>query len=493
MKTKKMVFAVLITAILLISAALIVGCINPQDGVFAKPEVKDSDYQIPAKKGIVKINLSSEHARTILPDADDIPAVTNLFFDVAFTADASVSGNTATSITYPPSGDKYSYTLFNKVPFVLTPGTYNILITAYKAINGSGTIAGWSNEVLGIAAYTVGTSVIEVGSDSAPINLMAFSDLGTGSFQYSINYAALAASGLLTPLAYTSQTLEIYNYGTSTLAKPAIPLNAAGTVTTATISLPSGYYEVKVILEANNCQDRVVKNVMHIYPGLTSKYTNNSIPAPNQDTFTVDFSLNGQAANGTDSTYLEDLSGSAGPDYTDYSGRDHQYPISNAGLVLSPGNPTNNGYNFLGWFQKADGTEPWTIATSKVYRDRTLYAKWEPKSGAKFTIAFSIIDSMTITPTVNILSGLDSPADPVSYADILAGNKSITFALSGGTFTDIAWEIGTFTQTGGTTFTINDSSTFLEELVHGSHDIFVSGKRNNAPWSNTISFTFTNF
>jgi uncharacterized repeat protein (TIGR02543 family) len=486
MKTKKIVIAVL-AATLLISAALIVGCIDPESGAFGKLDLKENDYQIPPGKGLVVLNISQKIARTILPSSGVPSSAAGLFFDVVFSPDSSVGGNTAVSATFPASGDKYDFTHFDQVPFPLVPGTYDITITAYKAADGSGVIAGWSNVALGKPSTPVTSSVVNVPA----INLVVFSGLGNGTFEYNITYAVINSAGLLTPVAYTAskQTLDIYNYG-GTLVQ-SVPLSTPGALTSnngTPLSLPAGYYTVIVKLEASNCQDRVLDNVMHIYPGLLSIYTNNSVPAPNQNQFTVNFSLNGIAPDGADNTYLEDLSGSGGPDTTDYSGRNHQYPLSNADLVASPGLPDNDGYDFIGWFESASpgpSDVAWDILTRKVFRDRTLYAKWEPKAGAKFTITLDVID-----PDISVTG--DTP--PFSYADILADTKNIVFTVDNDTdFDSISWKFNGATVGSGATLTIGGGFTSLLNLVDGTHYITAVCMKGSTPTNKQVSFVVTNF
>jgi len=445
------------------------------------------------RKGAVRINLGGTDARTILPDASDIPAVTDLFFTVAFTPDSGTVPNTAVAVTYPPTG-ALAYSSFNNVPFILNAGTYNILITAYKASDKTGgPIAGWSNEVLGVAPIAVSSSVINVGTSLAPINLMVFSTLGNGSFQYSITFAALPTP-LHTTLDNYTHTLDIKDSTGSSLATYPKSLTNVGTANTATVSsLPAGYYTVIVTLAADNCQNRVLKNVMHIYPGLTSKYINNSIPAPNQNKFSVYFDLNGINANGTGNLYLVDDTSNSGEDYT---GLDEQGDFLNASTQLKdPGTPANDGYDFLGWFDNVGGTgDAWVFGTSKIFRDLTLFAKWEPNVGAKFYISF-ISDDQNISSQVNIISGGGQASDPVSYADILAGRKTITITLAGSGLSAITWELEGVPISGATsqTLTINSSSAFLSDLVDGEHDFTVNYTQGGQKFDSPITILMNNF
>ena len=65
----------------------------------------------------------------------------------------------------------------------------------------------------------------------------------------------------------------------------------------------------------------------------------------------------------------------------------------------SPKDPTREGYKFLGWY---DGDNVFTPATSKVYEDTTLTAKWEKENFDKYKISF-------------VLEGNDIPSQEVEF------------------------------------------------------------------------------
>lgn len=55
--------------------------------------------------------------------------------------------------------------------------------------------------------------------------------------------------------------------------------------------------------------------------------------------------------------------------------------VNSGKTVTSPGEPSKDGYNFIGWFRDAGLTQPWDIASDKVSGDMTLYAGWDKDTG----------------------------------------------------------------------------------------------------------------
>ena len=45
-------------------------------------------------------------------------------------------------------------------------------------------------------------------------------------------------------------------------------------------------------------------------------------------------------------------------------------------LLTKPNDPTRDGYDFAGWHKDQELTQPWDFDNDKVYKDITLYAKW---------------------------------------------------------------------------------------------------------------------
>jgi hypothetical protein len=479
MKTRKTVIAVL-TAVLLISAALIVGCISPVDGISFKPDAKGSDFQLPPGKGAVRISLSNSNIRTILPDPDSFD-IEDMFFDVQFYTGGPAY--TTPSTRFPASG-QVDFDGLDDVPIPLAAGSYHILITAYDTDANDASeipIAGWDSRIIdGLAnPYSVTTSLVPVSA-----NLVGFvNGLDEGTFSYDITIPNIASSppALTTPWGYTTQSLYIYEYTGMTLAVPAITLSVGNN--NDDVLLDSGYYIVKIVLTASSCQDRVMTTAMHIYPAMTSKYGTSgstiNVPAPNQNSFTVAFDLKGKTnTNGS------------------YTGGTNQ-TISNAGLVTNPNNPTSSADDFVSWHNHPttlNNSTLWTLGSSKVFGDTTLYALWTPKTGpgAKIAIEFSFEDPSTITPTVG--------STTFSYVSIDTGG-SLELTLSG-SYDSIIWKLDGLSIDGlgvsdnvitlDKSTTVDSGTSIMSLLSSGSVMLYVEADDGGTPYSDEILLTVNN-
>ncbi len=61
-----------------------------------------------------------------------------------------------------------------------------------------------------------------------------------------------------------------------------------------------------------------------------------------------------------------------------------QYDILEGNRAYEPNNPTRSGYRFLGWYTNSNLTNKYNF-NNRVYRDITLYAKWEKESNQYYT------------------------------------------------------------------------------------------------------------
>jgi hypothetical protein len=485
MKTKKAIFAMLAVT-LLVSAALIIGCMNPMDEISGQ-KGSYKPQSVPAGKGLIRFNLSN-NARTILPDQTTAFEKENLFYNVVFTP---VSG---TAITHPTSG-ALSYDDFDGAAIALAVDAtgYNILVTAYDDASKTTPIAGWTSPARVPVASGVSTPVTA--------DLIGITDgAKTGKFKFNITYNTLpsVSTTQLTTLDYTSQTLDIKKYGTNTAATVTlsgssvtlpIPLSSIGTPNTnaTAYDIPSGYYTVTVKLVADNCQDRVVEHVMHIYPSMTSTYaTSTPIPAPNQNTFTVKY----DATNAS----VSNITFGTGGVYTVTS--------ANAQTLTEPTTPTSDSHTFASWHTLSSLTDAskWTFGASgnKVFKDTILYAKWA-QDGITFTITFTFSDQGTLA----LASGAGS--DTFSYNEI-AGTGAVSFSLTGNTFTSVVWKLDgqqVYQATPGATVTLNKNTLldstdgitgtkFLDMLNTGPLTLSVSAFVGTTPYSANYTLTVAN-
>jgi len=261
MKTKRTLITVL-TAALLVSAALIIGCSSPGDGM--SPDQggggagqKNDNFQIPPGKGVIRINVSDKNSRTVLPDNTVSGIrVEDMVFDIVFTG---VSNN----LNWPGTGTYLNYTQLTNIPISLVADTYDILLTAYEDAIVKVPIAGWS---AGAPDYPSGGYQISSGGDeTATANLIGFTNGNAeGKFSYSFNVPAGS---------YTASALVINGTTKGSFTDGAtIPLNPGTTTANADYSLPSGYYIVRATFSQTDHITKQYMQAVHIYPAMTSKW-----------------------------------------------------------------------------------------------------------------------------------------------------------------------------------------------------------------------------
>jgi hypothetical protein len=474
MKTRKTVVAVL-AAVLLVSAALIVGCMNQLDGI---TEQDGDSITPPEGQGLFRFKFNDVNPRTILPGS--IPAATAMYYDIKFYKGSPTFGILYKTVPATGALAYGSITGGANAIAVDADVVYKIVITAYDTNTKTNALAGWTSS----GAHF---SVADGGTEGVSADLIGLVD-GTqkGNFTYTISYNnTLPNPTYTTTPAWGTRTLDIKGYtsGSSvtgvTLIDGVTPvvfpldLSVGANLSGTGLIIPTGYYNVIVTLSATNCQDRIIENVMHIYPTLTSTYTPGTIDAPNQNKFTVRFDLNGYTDDETD---LNPFGLTDPKDMTN---------ISNA-ATTEPGIPTDDqGVDaFNGWYANNDGTGTQFVAgVTKVFNDALFYADWIPAGSgdAVISITFSVTDSMTITPT----------GTGASYDDFKTGSLFKTFTLSGGTFTDIVWKLNGQNVGVGTVFTINAANidTIAPDLTSGLNVIYVKGEMNGVPYSQAVTLS----
>jgi len=461
-------FLAALTAALLISAALVASCMNQLE------EQADSKIVIPEGKGLVIISVS-DNARTIMPSAA-LPATNNLFYTATFTS-ATIGGGGTTNIHTGTTAVGIGN--LNGVAVPLAPATdWKVVITAWEGAD--------TTSANPIAGYTeTGITVNSSGSTPVIANLTAFLDTTAagagrnGTFTYDITLPALPASPFFTvttaPLGYSTKTLVIRDHTGAIVQNeadgtppsiPDTPIGTSGVIdlvtgsgNTGSLKLTPGYYRVTVTLSAANCLNRVVEEVLHIYSGRTSGWPAFTPAVLSQNSFSVAFSIGSETADITC------------PPLT------MQPNIANAGTVTDPGDPVVvSGKEFDSWW---DETVPvkWVFATSKVFSDKTLTARWKAGAGATITVTFDV-GNANIAMAHNLNSG------KATYGDIIDGDGTYylkyTFSNAGGGAVNpatIVWKMdGVQIASGSAILTIDDSFAHPELFTLGNHNISVSGK-----------------
>jgi len=400
-KVNKRRFLAALSAVLLISAALVTSCMNQLGDYEDKQEVTVIK-EAPVGKGLVRIKVVDPDARTILPD---VLPLSSMYYSVECTG-VSHSGGIGLSTAV-------AFSALNNKAFPLDPDTYTVVITAWKEAGKINPLAGWDDT--GVVVPAGGTKAIDV-------NLKGWIDDGfdtyTGSFTYAITLPAYPTTAgtawtvTTPPVAYTTSKIDIigpYPDTTTVAATSSLPTAGAVNNSGSPISLTAGYYKVKITISAANCQDRIVSSAMHIYNATTTNYTY-TVPGLDQNTFSVRFNTNDIA----DSSATFPLT---------------TPNIANAATVSDPGNPSNAGYIFGGWFTAGSGSgavpdsaTQWNFASSKVFKDTTLYAKWTAKTAV--AIDFTAIPG--VTPPVAGQAPVTTPIAATQTTDQYTGTISWT-------------------------------------------------------------------
>jgi uncharacterized repeat protein (TIGR02543 family) len=441
MRTRKIVIAVLTTA-LLISAMLIVGCIDQFDGIPGKKA--EENYKIPAGKGVVKLNIRDidTNARTILPDNTSLGLeLQDMFFDVQFkktSANGTGTGFVNDVVYFPGYAGTAPATKATwaemQAPIVLDSNwKYKYVITAYNVKTGTHIpIAGCTSAD---DALIVGTSTV---TESSKINLLGFDDgANNGNFSYDITIVydddydygnvnlieidPFSVTG--TPkieIVLETNALDNGTVGDDTGTGAVSGSGASKIITFAdpAVSLKSGYYTVTVTLsKGTKYATKQYTEALHIYPAMTSKMTPLVIPALDKIKLDVTFSTTGSPTI----TNTPDLT----PQLINY-GKKADTP--------SPA-PVATGYTFDGWYVATSGSDyKWDFA-DRVLSDLSMYAHWLG-GGAEFTnITFTYsdeIDSLITTSSVGKL-----------YIGTLDGSKTVVidFDTGGAVWSNFVWKI----------------------------------------------------
>ena len=90
--------------------------------------------------------------------------------------------------------------------------------------------------------------------------------------------------------------------------------------------------------------------------------------------------------------------------------------------VAKPEDPTREGYIFKGWYKEAGCTNAWNFDTDVVDKDLTLFAKWEAKPAATYTVEFDSQEGTAVeSKTVKEGSLVAKPEDPTREGFVFAG------------------------------------------------------------------------
>jgi len=373
MKTKKIVSAVL-TAALLVSAMLIIGCFADKiDEIIVNNNDEEViNYPIPVGKGIVKFKLADKNVRTILPDPNqylDPVSGSNvglMLFDVKFKrttndahkneviffpGDGDYHPDDGSAI--PDSTDKASYTDVTS-PIPILDGDYIFTITAYN-LDGTIAIAGYTHP----SAITIDTGAT---TKTGPLPLTPFFGTVNGSLDYDITIPAGT---------YITKKLNIYEYSDLVTPYQSIELTAGGQKI-GPYDILSGYYLVKVIIESQHYLTRQYTEALHVYPGFTSTMDPISITLI-QNEFEVTFDMNTSYVTADTITVTNDLDPAFDDQWIPYANKVTDPEVINPLAIPEADDPD---YVFKGWYKDDTAFDKWNFAKDWVLENTTLYAKW---------------------------------------------------------------------------------------------------------------------
>jgi len=327
MKMKKCGIFAVMSAVVLVAALLVSGCFDP----IGKLNLPGNDVivdSVTGGKATLIINIGDVSGRTIIPQLAD-----NAFFDYVITVEdnSGITGPFMQTVTSTSAG------------FEVDDGEYTVTVEARRRISTD-------PDVFVVVAKGEDDEVDVIGqSGTANILLEVIDDGTTGQFFYDI-----AVGG------YETATILIQNSAGTDIDPGVAYVKNLKTVgaNTATLTLDSGYYIVYVTIGNPRFQSRTIREELHIYQGMISRY----VPT---------FALLIQ--NNFDITYVPDGGTLAGGNTTT---ADWNSLLTEPTVTEPPA-----GKAIEGWY--LDFTAPdtfanrWVFGTRKVYGPVTLYAQWE--------------------------------------------------------------------------------------------------------------------
>jgi len=358
MKTKKCGAYAALAAVLLITAVLVLTCVDPiTPGGLTNP--KDGEKEVftpPPGKAYIIVRLPSVGGRTILPT---LPAAITKY-------SVNINGTGGTTGSYDEDdADAYAnFTNGNKEVFTVPAGTYTVTV--------SGSSAG--DVLLAIGQGTV--TVNAAGAGDVTITMKGIVDsTTTGDFVYNLTLpTGVDAFGAATISA------QLYPSGAAlTFTQPDLLFNAtsnAGTIS----NVASGYYWLRVTMTKDRHASVVHEEILHIYGNQTTTWAT-ALPALVKNTYDVTYKI-GYTGTGAPADVEDDNDGDGWP---------------NGGTVTintaytTP--PTRTGYIFDDWYHLSpitNTTIPWVFddgaTPTKIYRDTTLTAQWHSADGLEVTL-----------------------------------------------------------------------------------------------------------
>jgi len=311
LKTLKSLRMLAVYLISIFSLYILFGCDTPID-------YDSHAVELPAGKGLFWLALT-DGSRTILPAAPNLNDIA--VYDLTFTP---IGGGVRASV------DRANATL-TKTPIILEPGTYGLVVNAYKD---------QEKKQLILRGTLDSITIIAGANTPGTVILKPLLSGGTGTFRYDIN---------LPEVFIANMTIIPGQEGGTAQETVTLPLpKAAGSRT-----LNSGQYTITIYLEKVNGEKLVWNELLYVYQNLESVFSFTFTDAHFVNPmYTVTFDSNGgNTSIGTQS-------------------------VMHGEKVNSPVTPLRDGYSFVGWYIDRSGSgNKWDFDTA-IIESFTLYAKW---------------------------------------------------------------------------------------------------------------------
>jgi hypothetical protein len=410
---------VMLTAAVLVTAALVTSCDGPIERIFQGAEEDNFiPYDPPANMGYIRIKLNNSRA-TFQPT---IPTLTDLYYHVEIKDGVTTVEEVGTETT------PVKLLTVTGRPIPVAPGTYTVNVYASTTASDS-TVIGFGTKS--------GVNVTS-GGGTVTIDLKPTYDEGDGVFTWDIalpsNHNGLGTSADFTLFKYgTTNKIELIP------SKNVLDLTSGNT--TGTLNpIPAGFYRIQIEMNSEDdydpsggtddydyhpplFQDRTVTHVVHIAKNMTTDFTT-ILGDLNRYAYEVTYDHNDDPGDLEDSdTTVKGL---------------YAHGTTFARLSPDPVNVDDSSYAVRGWYKTRQGaiddtaTLKWNFASDKIINDLILYAGWSAKVNLGLTINFDHINPPTVA-----YAGVNT----FSQADLGATVESVTVSIALPTgFTVVSWK-----------------------------------------------------
>jgi len=446
MKTKKCGICAAWTAVLLMTALLITGCMEPVDfSGFGGGTTGTGSGSLTIR--IIDPNMK---AKTVMPTLGTVT------YDLLFEDNDTLNPE--------PTLDFDDYQ-GEDITTLIAGVSYKLTVTAK-----SGSVTYATAEVASV------TSV-----DGAVIVNLVAETTGNGTFAY--DFSSALPTNFVSGVTDDSAVLSFFQLEAGAAQGP-INIDVGGTAAHGgSIALTKGEYRVSLTLTKADHALTVHSEVVHIYTGLTSTWAPAQFPPIVNLTHLVTFNLN----SATGAFAAADPSGNQ----------------THGTVLTEPGTPTNsNGEQFDGWYTKnGSGNDwgiPWGFLTNayelKVISNLTLFAKWYTPDAFSVTInALSFTDQAPVVA----LATMDVDQAEIIEAEMAGEDYTITINLSNyDIFDTIRWLYGGNVISTGDSLVLDltDPPVGAENLsAPGQQRVYIEGVIGSTTYSAFVVIDVTAF